>query len=188
MERELLAYALEKYYTCQDNYYFGEMQIALQDRFGTDYKAMADYLWKKSLLLSEEQIQALESIEAIKEDPLHKLLTESPITLYNHRNDHLQKRTQALDLEREYKRALYRMNLSNGKLQYPDSNSTMRISYGTGIRAERCRLVFLVQHHGRYPEKYDSLNHDFNLDDRQKFLLEKGNWENGRRNGRESCP
>jgi hypothetical protein len=178
VERELLAYALEKYYTCQDNYYFGEMQFALQDRFGTNYKAMADYLWKKSLLLSEERIRALDSIETIKKDPLHKLLTESPITLYNHRNDHLQKRTQALDLEREYKRALYRMNLSNEKLQYPDANSTMRISYGTvgGYEPNDAVLYSWYSTTDGILEKYDSLNHDFNLDARQKFLLQKGNW------------
>lgn len=178
VERELLAYALEKYFTNLDNYYFGETQTALQDRFGSDYAAMADYLWSKSLIASKERIDAVTTLEEVRKDPLWRLFTESPIKRYNDRDDHLRKRTRTLSLERDYKRALYRMNCEKGRLQYPDANSTMRISYGTvgGLQPKdgvSCRWYTTT---AGILEKYDPLNHDFKLDARQKQLLQRRKW------------
>jgi hypothetical protein len=42
VEKDLLACALEEYFSNLDTYYFGEYQSKIWDRFGTDFHAMAE--------------------------------------------------------------------------------------------------------------------------------------------------
>ena len=178
VEKDLLEYALKEYFTNQDSYYFGPYQKKIQARFGYDFKAMAEYLWDRSLISSKARIDAMESLDEINDDPLRKFLTDTPISVYNDRDDHLAKRNKANDLENEYKRALYWMRLQNGVLQYPDANSTMRISYGTVGGFEPNDGVWCNWY--STPEgilqKYNPANHDYDLNPRQKALLEKDFW------------
>ena len=178
VEKDLLEYALKEYFTNQDSYYFGPYQKKIQARFGYDFKAMAEYLWDRSLISSKARIDAMESLDEINDDPLWKFLTDTPISVYNDRDDHLAKRNKANDLENEYKRALYWMRLQNGVLQYPDANSTMRISYGTVGGFEPNDGVWCNWY--STPEgilqKYNPANHDYDLNPRQKALLEKDFW------------
>ncbi len=130
VEKDLLEYALREYFTNQDSYYFGPYQKRIQARFGYDFRAMAEYLWDRSLVSSKSKVEAMEALEEMDNDPLRKFLEDARISAYNDRNGHQDKRNRATELENEYKRALYWMRLNKGVLQYPDANSTMRISYG----------------------------------------------------------
>lgn len=178
VERELLAYSAMEFFTNLDNYYFGNFQKKLLARFGTDFEAMAGYLWENSLIASEDRIDAVTDLEQVQEDPLRKFFTDSPVSLYNERNGHLAARTKANNLEREYKKALYWMKLQKGRLQYPDANSTMRITYGTvgGYWPNDGVWCNWYSTPRGILQKYNPDVHDFNLDDRQKALLEKGDW------------
>lgn len=178
VEKELLAQALEEYFTNQDRYYFGPYQRKVQDRFGYDFAAMADYLWDNSLVSSKAKVEALESMDQVLQDPLRKFISDTPVSVYTERNGHLEKSQKAVELEDEYKRALYWMRLQKEELQYPDANSTMRISYGTvgGFFPNDGVWCHWYSTPAGILQKYDPANHDFNLNDRQKALLEKGNW------------
>ena len=92
---------------------------------------MKKILFMMGLLLSLGLFSACSSNEEeMDNDPLRKFLEDARISAYNDRNGHQDKRNRATELENEYKRALYWMRLNKGVLQYPDANSTMRISYG----------------------------------------------------------
>ena len=178
VEKELLEYALMEYFTNLDNYYYGPYQKKIQDRFGYDYKAMAEFLWDRSLVSSKSRVEAIESVDEVRDDPLRKFLMDSPVTVYNNRDGHLEKRNKANELEREYKRALYWMKLQKGEPQYPDANSTMRISYGRVGGFEPYDGVWCNWYSTPRGilEKYNPYDHNFNLDSRQKALLEKDFW------------
>ena len=79
VEKELLEYACKEYFDNLESYYFGKYQSKMQDRFGNDYKAMAEYLWSKSVISSAKRIEDIQSIDDVKKDPLRLFLTDTPI-------------------------------------------------------------------------------------------------------------
>lgn len=178
VEKELLTQALRDYFTNLDSYYYSDFHLALQNRFGTGYPAMTEHLWRSSLISSEEKIRSLSSLEQLQRDPLVKLFDVSIVRRFNERNGHLAERNRVANLEREYEKALYWMNLHKDKLQYPDANSTMRITYGTvgGYSPRDALACSWYSTTSGILEKYDPLRHDFNLDEQQRRLLEKGDW------------
>ena len=178
VEKELLEYAVSEYFTNLDNYYYGPYQRWIQARFGYDFKAMADYLWDGSLVASKSRVDAIESMDELERDPLRRFLTDSPISVFNNRNGHQEAWNKANELEKEYKKALYWMRLQRDELQYPDANSTMRITYGKVGGLSPNDGVW--QNWYSTPEgilqKYDPSNHDYDLNARQKYFLEKDYW------------
>ena len=178
VEKDLLEYALREYFTNQDSYYFGPYQKRIQARFGYDFRAMAEYLWDRSLVSSKSKVEAMEALEEMDNDPLRKFLEDARISAYNDRNGHQDKRNRATELENEYKRALYWMRLNKGVLQYPDANSTMRISYGRvgGFEPNDGVWYNWYSTPDGILQKYDPANHDYDLNPRQKALLEKDFW------------
>lgn len=178
VEKELLALACKEYFNNLESYYFGKYQSKMMDRFGDDYEAMAEYLWSKSVVSSAERIDDIRSVSEIKDDPLRRFLTDTPITIFNDRNGQARKWQNVNNLEREYKKALYWMKLHKDIDQYPDANSTMRISYGTvgGLQPNDGIWYNWYTTPKGILEKYNPDDHDYNLTDRQKALLEKGRW------------
>lgn len=178
VEKALLAHAAEEFFTNVDSYYYGPFQIRMYNRFGTDWTAMADYLWEHCLLSSADKVDAVESKEMILNDPLRRFITDSPVSAFNDRDDQLSRRNRTNELERLYKRILYRMRYDKGVPQYPDANSTMRITYGTvggyePVDGIACRWYTTP---AGILEKYDPASYDFNLDPREVALLQKEDW------------
>lgn len=69
-------------------------------------------------------------MKEILDDPLLRFQQDVKITDFNERDDNLALRNDIFRMEREYTRAIYRMNADKGRKQYPDANSTMRYSTG----------------------------------------------------------
>jgi hypothetical protein len=178
VEKELLKAACKEYFTHLEISYFGKYQMKMLDRFGNDYEAMADYLWNRSIVSSRSRIDDAASIEEIKNDPLRRFFADTPITTFNNKDNHMAKRQQAVKLEKEYERALYWMRLHKNIPQYPDANSTMRISYGTvgGLQPNDGIWYDWYTTPKGILEKHNPDEHDYALGDRQKALLEKGIW------------
>ena len=107
VERELLAYALEEYFSHIPASLQGEKQRALHAEI-PDNKALALWLWEHPT-------------------DFMTFVTEVKITAYNAREQHVASLTT---LQREYAAALYRMREAQGLPQAPDANSTLRLSYG----------------------------------------------------------
>ena len=178
VEKELLEYACKEYFDNLESYYFGKFQNKMLDRFGSDYKAMTEYLWSRSVISSQERVDGINSIDEIKNDPLRRFLADTPITVFNERHGEAAKRQKANKLEKEYKKALYWMRLHKDVEQYPDANSTMRLSYGTvgGLQPNDGVVYNWYTTPAGILEKYDPSDHDYDLTSRQKTLLEKGKW------------
>ena len=178
VEKELLEYACKEYFGNLEFSYYGKYQTKMMDRFGNDYKAMADFLWNKSVVSSLDKIESIESLDQLKNDPLRCFLTDTPITVFNERNGQMEKRQRANKLEKEYKKALYWMRLHKDIEQYPDANSTMRITYGTvgGLQPNDGIWYNWYTTPQGILEKYDPSDHDYNLSDKEIALLKKGRW------------
>ena len=108
VEKELLAYSLEEYFGHIPAGVVGHRQDSLRACFAGDWKAMAEYLWDHPYDLSD-------------------FITEVKIADFNA----LERHTGDLqELTRQYSRALYKDRAAKGIVQYPDANSTMRLTYG----------------------------------------------------------
>ena len=141
VEKDLIAYSLEEYFGHLPADVVGHRQDSLRLAFGSDWKAMGEYLWDHPLELMD-------------------FVTEVKISDFNDREQHTGDLT---DLQHRYIRALYHAREAQGVVQYPDANSTMRLTYGVVSSLEPWDAV----HTSWYStprgtrEKYDPKQHDF---------------------------
>lgn len=131
VEKELLAYAISEFFTNLDLRYFGPYQRWIQDRFGYDWEAAAEYLWSRSLLSKPSVTSELESVDDVKDDSLYKFLTDSPLVIYNLSDGHNAKKDEADAAAKEYARARYWAGVRTYDPDYPDGDSTLRLSFGS---------------------------------------------------------
>ena len=100
------------------------------------------------------------------------------ITAFNEAKIKAEDGTSTLELDRAYTHALYQMRLDKGIIQYPDANSTMRITYGTvgsleprdGIICDWKTTPSVIL------EKFNPAEYDFWLSDRQYLLYSAKKW------------
>lgn len=171
VEKELIAFSLREYFTNLDNYYFGPYQKWIQDRFGYDYLAAAEYLWNGSLLSSERRIREMASTEDIKEDALWRFLSDSPLSLYDGRWGHKETFEKAGYLSKEYVRYVHRDETGRGVISYSEADSTMRVSFGTvGGYSPRD-----AEHLGWYTVP-DGLVKEYDIPEKYQSLLKRGFW------------
>ena len=193
VERDLFRYAFTTYCSGIGEEWLGDYQkslvirnsrIAGEQRLGE----IADSLWDASFLTDSTRFAAFAlrkpSVAECRQDPLLRFLGEMSIVKFNRERDEAEGETLIPELEKEYARALYRMRLEQGVPQYPDANSTMRISYGTVGPVEPFDGVICSWQSTTKGilEKYDPASYDFNLNDRLLDLYRKGNpgrWSKG---------
>ena len=178
VEKELLQYAVQQYFENVDSRFFGPFQKELLSRFGQDYGAMTDYVWEGTCVASAEAAAAFSSPEQFASDRLRMLLLEVPITAFNNDSRNNEYRQAILNLQREYTRALYEKRLADGVEQYPDANSTMRISYGTvGPLSPRDGVQCHWQSFSSgIEQKYDPSQRDYRPSDRFMGMIRRGEW------------
>ena len=143
VEKDLIAYSMEEYFANLPADVVGHRQDSLRKAFHGDYKAMAAYLWDHPYELMD-------------------FITEVKITDFNAREKHTGDLTE---LQRRYTRALYHDREAKGIVQYPDANSTMRITYGVVAPLEPWDAVYTSWYSTPrgLREKYDPARHDFAL-------------------------
>lgn len=134
VEKDLTYYAIKTYLENVSQQYWGEYQKEMWHSYGAP-DALAEAIWQGSALNSEEGLMALVSekteLRDYAEDPLVKFFQDVKIKTYNEERGKVQGKKKSSDLEREYTHVLYQMRKDKGIFQYPDANSTMRLSYGT---------------------------------------------------------
>lgn len=131
VEKDLLEYAVAQYFTNIDTSLFGPYQKELSAKLGTDFKSMTDYIWEGTMVASAQRAAEFNDPAQFQEDRLKKLLLDVSILDFNKCDNDMNLRNQILALNKEYTQALYEMRRAKGIAQYPDANSTMRITYGT---------------------------------------------------------
>ena len=121
VEKDLFANALANYYTHVDSACWGPYQKEVYGMFLTggapDFNAMVEYLWKDG--------------QMTREDRIFRFFTDVTVAEFNKAIDKAQGTESVSDLGKLYTRALYNYREDKGKVQYPDANSTMRLTYGT---------------------------------------------------------
>ncbi len=178
VERDLLEYSVSQYFTNIDTSLFGPYQRELSAKFGTDFKAMTDYIWEGTMVASREKAEAFNNPAQFNDDRLKKLLLDVSILDFNKTDDDMNLRNRILALNKEYTQALYEMRSDKGIAQYPDANSTMRITYGTVGPIEPHDGVWCSWQTSTNGviEKYDAENRDFKPSDAFMSMLKSRDW------------
>ena len=116
VEKDLFRYCLQSYFDNVNPKYFGEYQEELLSRFGKDYDAMFNALWIDRHMT--------------KDDGIYKFFADVNVSDFNKDIDSIMGERSLTALDKEYTQAKYRARKRRHIEQYPDANSTMRLTYG----------------------------------------------------------
>ena len=182
VEKDLTLYAIREYVANMDAEFMGPWQKEMIAEFDGNAQALAEYLWDNSIFTSEEGIARLGKREVpyedIAADPLCRFTQEVRAANLNRIKTETEGTPDILDLKKEYTHALYDLKAEMGEPQYPDANSTMRITYGAvgGFEPYDGVLCDWKTTPAGILEKYSPADYDFTLNDRQYLLYRKGDW------------
>ena len=186
VERDLLEYAIDVFVRNLDPIYMSPWHIELIEYFSKDgkcdTKALADALWTSSIFTSEEGIARLGRKEVPNEeivaDSLCRFVMEIKSTDFTNAKAAAEGTPNLTALNREYTHALYQMRLEKGIVQYPDANSTMRITYGRvgGFEPRDGVVCEWKTTPAGILEKFNPSDYDFYLNDRQYLLYSARQW------------
>lgn len=160
VEKDLLRYCIEAYYEHVDGRYWGPYQKELKERFGSDYDALLAHLWTDAQLRPD--------------DRLSRFFNDVDIVRFNREIDSLTGHGKdAKSLSAEYTRTLWALREAAGEPQYPDANSTMRLTYGTvrGYSPKDGVSGLWQSTHTGILEKADPDDYDFALKPEWEKLL-----------------
>lgn len=182
VEKDLTLYAIREYVANMDAEFMGPWQKEMIAEFDGNAQALAEYLWDNSIFTSEEGIARLGKREVpyedIAADPLCRFAQEVRAADLNRIKTETEGTPGILALKKEYTHALYDLKAEMGEPQYPDANSTMRITYGAvgGFEPYDGVLCDWKTTPAGILEKYSPTDYDFTLNDRQYLLYRKGDW------------
>ena len=193
VEKDLFRYAVEQFYTNVDRSLHGEYQKNLYNENSyyltgidgghrVDYGKIADHIWENSFFTDiarrDKFISEEHTVADYLADPLFRFLQELRITSFNEATAAAEGEPTRSALNKEFTHALYQMRLDKGIVQYPDANSTMRITYGTvgGYEPRDGVVCDWKTTPAGILEKYISGDFDFTLNERQSQLYRKGDW------------
>ena len=181
VEKDLFSYAVKQFYGNVDSTTWGPYHKDLYKRLGSA-EAVAEYVWTNSVLTdmsrAEKYMAEGQSKEEYMTDPAFRFFQDVKVKTFNDTIAELEGEPKRLALRKEYTQALYQMYLDKGVPQYPDANSTMRITYGTvGTLEPRDGVIcdWKTTPAGIL-EKYNPADYDFTLGDRQYLLYRRGDW------------
>jgi hypothetical protein len=182
VEHELMRYQIGVFMANVPEKYRGDYINNLSVKFNGNATEIADYIFESSILTHPDKFR-----EAVKKDQPVSLFTEDPLSLLCKSvgmlsfNNDIRKITGKDDinsLEAQYTKALYQMNLDKGTVQYPDANSTMRLTYGTiGPINPSDGIHYSAQSttQGLW-DKYNPDDYEFTIKPKMLDLLRKANW------------
>lgn len=181
LERKIFELAVRTWYERLDTACMSAFHKALYRRYGNDYAAMCASLWAQSPLTdgrlsapvtSREDSLARQQLikEVLPKDSLSRFFLAMRIGDFQRTKDY-----QTLsDANRRYKIALYEMYKDKGVLQYPDANSTLRVSYGhIGRMATRDIRKPWYTTPSQILKKYKPSDYDFSLREDVRAALKK---------------
>jgi len=180
VEKELLAYSLEEFLTHMDSVFLKPIHKELLSRFGTNWDAMAQWMWEHSCVALAGEVPDSELVARyqgpdVQLDPIYRFVRELSMAELNKAQPHV---GDQLEMRRSYARARYHTLKAHGIPQYPDANSTMRLTYG-----RVCSYVPWDGVHAHWQstarglrEKYSPHNHDFHYPDAFRDVLPPDNY------------
>ncbi len=181
VEKDLFRFAVEEFYENVDHSMIGEYHMQLLEDY-PDYKELADYVWNNSFLTDldrlEDFLSSDHTVEEYFSDPFYRFVQDMKVIRFNEAVTAAEGEPRRLDLNKEYTHALYQMRVDKGIVQYPDANSTMRITYGTvgGYSPYDGVLCDWKTTPAGIMEKYNPSDYDFTLNERQLSLYKEADW------------
>ena len=182
VEKDLMAYAIKEYINNVDPIYFSPLQKELVESYSNNLDALASDLWAESMFSSPEGMEKIFSGQVTQEeilaDKLGQFIMDVKIIAFNEAKIKAEDGVSTLELDRAYTHALYQMRLDKGIIQYPDANSTMRITYGTvgGLEPRDGMICDWKTTPAGILEKFNPAEYDFWLSDRQHLLYSSKQW------------
>lgn len=180
VERDLFKYSVMTFYTNVDSVYWGPYQKELFYKYKDDMDGFCRDVWDASWLTNEAGLTRFltmdgPDMEPLFDDPLMKFFQDVKITTYNDAISAIDGGETVTELGREYTHALYEMWEDKGVPQYPNANSTMRLTYGIvgGYEPRDGVWCSWYSSPAGILEKYDPDAYDFNLKPDWKALLEE---------------
>lgn len=158
VEKDLFRYNIECYFEHVADSLLGPYQKELKGQFGSDYDALLAEIWTDEYLTRESK--------------LFRFMSDVNITSFNKAVDAAEGNRSVNELSRQYTRALYQHRCKQGQLQYPDANSTMRLTYGQVRSLKRDGRTLAWQTNSKeILAKEDPNSYDFSLHADWKQLL-----------------
>lgn len=166
VEKDLFFYAVKTYYQHVDSICWGPYQRELRERYRkaddatVDFNALCEYLWTDDYMKID--------------DPIARFLNDVSIADFNRRVSMTEGKPDVSELTKKYTQGLYNRRNALGQVQYPDANSTMRLTYGTVSTFHRDgKKVPWQTFSDQILAKEDKSIYDFTLTDRWRELLIK---------------
>ncbi len=183
-DRELLARMLVCFTDSVPRDLWGDGLRTMYDAAGGDAVRMAYEAFDRSVCSDAKRFDAYFSqnraVAEIRRDPLVRLTESVPIRRFVGAVDRVEKASghNISRLESRYQQALYAFREAQGQPQYPNANSTMRLTYGRvrpvhpsdGMHCDARSTI------AGYTEKYDPTRYEFRVDDRMRSLIASGAW------------
>ena len=182
VEKDLFRYAVEEFYLNVSREMMSDYHKDLYDRHSGDYDNITAEVWDGSFMTDitrrDSFFAAGHPYEDYISDPLYRFFQTMKVVNFNDRIIAAQGDVRITDTDREFAHALYQMRLDKGIAQYPDANSTMRITYGTvgGIEPKDGVVCDWKTTPAGILEKYNPSDYDFTLNDRQYLLYRSAEW------------
>lgn len=163
---------------------WGDYLQQVYTRYDGNAEAIADYAFRNSACATLEKLceyfETPRTADQIMQDPLVALAASVSTMTFSDgvRNAEEEAETDVDKTESLYAKALYRMRESKGLPQYPDANSTMRITFGN---VESISPYDAVKYDFRttvdgYLEKNDPKDFEFRVDDKMFSLIRAKDW------------
>lgn len=163
LEHELFDYNVKCFYEHVDSACWGNYQRDVREMFRKDgvidYDALCAYLWTDDYMT--------------KDDNIYKFLNDITVRDFNTALDLAQGTPDISTVSKDYTRAMYEAKEAAGVLQYPDANSTMRLTYGTIGAFKRDGVMVPWQTFSKeILAKEIPGNYDFTLKDEWRGMLQ----------------
>ena len=182
VEEDLFHYAAEGFLKNVTPQMLGSYHKELLEKFGNDYKAISEYVWNNSFLTDKDRLEKFlneeHTVAEYHNDPFYRFFDCVQILDFNNKIKEAEGENDRSELDKEFVHALYQMREDKQIPQYPDANSTMRLTYGTVGPVEPYDAVYCDWKSTAKGilEKYNPASYEFTLNDRQYLLYKKGDW------------
>lgn len=182
VEKELMEYKITEFLNNVPTKFWGSYLKELYNKLGKDPKAVAAYIFDNSIFMHPEKFR-----EAVKTNQPASLFLKDPIKLfcetnitepYNAAEKKVYGKESINNLESKYTKAVYQMNLDKNRVQYPDANSTMRLTYGTVGPINPSDGIYYSSRsttQGLW-DKYNPDDYEFNMKPKFIELLKSKDW------------
>lgn len=182
VERELMNYQIREFLANVKSEFWGEYISWLNAEFKGDANKITDYIFANSIILNPEKFREAyakpQPVTLYTQDPAHLLVKSAKITDFNQEVSELTEGDNIMSLETRYTRLLYQMREEKGQIQYPDANSTLRITYGTvGAINPSDGIYYSAQSTTQgFLDKYNPNSYEFNIKPEVLSLLKSKDW------------